>query len=114
MLGPALTLLFDALDSRQNSQTVYERHLYRELLALKMAAEKLAESPLGGIALGLPAAVGPGEVVWSGKQFDTGMKNIVVGPQKNIVVGPQEEGAGETIRMQINCGKTDCPNKEYK
>jgi len=106
MLGPALTLLFDALDSRQNSQTVYERHLYRELLALKMAAEKLAESPLGGIALGLPAAVGPGEVVWSGKQFDTGMKNIVV--------GPQEEGAGETIRMQINCGKTDCPNKEYK
>ena len=106
MLGPALTLLFDALDSRQNSQTVYERHLYRELLALKMAAEKLAELPLGGIALGLPAAVGPGEVVWSGKPFDTGMKNIVV--------GPQEEGAGETIRMQINCGKTDCPNKEYK
>ena len=106
MLGPALTLLFDALDSRQNSQTVYERHLYRELLALKMAAEKLAESPLGGIALGLPAAVGPGEVVWSGKQFDTGMKNIVV--------GPLDEGAGEAVRMQINCGKTDCPNKEYK
>jgi hypothetical protein len=41
-----------------------------------------------------------------GKPFDTGMKNIIV--------GPQEEGAGEPVRMQINCGNPDCPNKEYK
>jgi hypothetical protein len=106
MLGPALTLLFDALDSRQNSQTVYEQHLYQELLVLKLAAEKFAEAGLGGMALGLPAAVEGGTVLIAGKPFDPGMKNIIV--------GPLDEGAGEAVRMQINCGKTDCPNKEYK
>jgi hypothetical protein len=106
MLGPALTQLFDALDSRQNSQTVYEQRLYQELLVLKSVAEKFAEFSLGGMALGSPAGVEAGVVLMPGKPFDTGMKNIIV--------GPQEEGAGETVRMQINCGNPDCPNKEYK
>jgi hypothetical protein len=106
MLGPALTLLFAALDSRKDNQTSYEKHLYAELLALKMAAEKLAESPLGGIALGLPAGVQVGGVLVSGNPFEVGMKNIIV--------GPLEEGAGEAVRMQINCGNPNCPNKEFK
>jgi hypothetical protein len=104
MWGPALKVLFAALDSRKDSQTSYEKQLYGELLALKAIVEKFDES--GGVAVGSVIVTGGGGVLMSGQPFDVGMKNIIV--------GPEDEGAGETVRMQINCGKPDCPNKEYQ
>ena len=115
MLGPALTQLFVALDGRKDSQTLYEKHLYQELLVLKMVGDKLAEAPLGGISgmggvggvvASLPADLALQGIAKFAKPFDIGLAKIIV--------GSQEPSGGEPIRLQINCSNPTCPNKEFK
>jgi hypothetical protein len=136
MLGPALTLLFAELDGRKDRQTSYEKALYQELLVLQaLGAENQPQSPLGGTFGGERFRESPLGGVFGGDKPDSpfgnpvglpvdfglsGISNIPRrrgGPFDNnmagIVVAPQEGGGGPP-RMQINCGKTDCPNKEFK
>jgi hypothetical protein len=121
MLGPALTELFTALDGRKDSQTSYEKHLYQELLVLKMFGDSLAEAPLGGFsAAGGMAASLPADLALQGiaKFSRPFLENIIVGPRnpglENIVVGPRDPGGSEPIRLQVNCENPTCPNKEFK
>jgi hypothetical protein len=113
MLGPALTQLLVALDGRKDSQTSYEKRLYRELLVLKMVGDKFAEEPLDslgsltvgsvrGLAAAVPAGLALQGLAKYSRSFDVGPKNIIVGLQdpvgaglENIVVGLQDPvGAG--------------------
>jgi hypothetical protein len=108
MLGPALTLLFNQLDRRTDKQTLYEKRLHQELLALKTVGEKLQESPFSG-TLGLPTDFSvSGLSDFAHRRFGTPLDSHLTG----VVVGPQEDD--ETARLQINCGEPNCPNKEYK
>jgi hypothetical protein len=108
MLGPALTLLFNQLDRRTDKQTLYEKRLHQELLALKTVGEKLRESPSSG-AHGLPTDLSvSGLSDFARSRFGMTLDSHLT----SVIVGPQEDD--EAARLQINCGKPNCPNKEYK
>jgi hypothetical protein len=101
MIGPALMLLFNELDSRKDKQTAYEKRLYRELLALGgVSGEEFPGRPTGREFRGVDMS----KAVRGRQRLDRGIAGNVIGRQN----------VDEPARLQINCGNPNCPNKEFK
>ena len=97
MLGPALELLLRKLHARRENLTPFERRLHQELYALK-SEEGFPRLP--GTVGSRDFAQRPGA-----RQVASPSKH---GPA-NLVVGV---GNDDEAHLQINCERTDCPNKE--
>lgn len=102
MLGPELTLLFNELDRRRNTLTVYEKRLYRELLALKTpGSEDVLELPFGR-PVRTPGTSDFVQRIGGGRSIDE-LSGIVIAPSR-------DDDRGRPL-LQINCGNPNCPTK---
>lgn len=121
MIGPALTQLFVALNKRKDKLTEFEKTLHRELLG-ELVAKQFAESTLvrGAVLGGSIVASSSTQIEVTGND----LRNMGIGGSLQEVFGSGPtlklqvdlsgaDGDGSR-KMQINCGKPDCPNKEYK
>jgi hypothetical protein len=114
MLGPALKLLFENLDGRQDELTAYEEVLHTELLALQAKDPRRSEGEFGGV----------------GKRSRPHRSAPKIGRRGRLGHGfPEAEGAGGgeafnlevelssgsgVPQLQINCNQSNCPNKKRK
>jgi hypothetical protein len=100
VLGPALLQLLAELDQRRDRQTPYEAQLHQELLVL---------AALAGGAGPDRHFVRPDASIFvnNSGQGGGGFAGTVVGSGGG-------GGSGGPPRLQINCTREGCPNKEFK
>ncbi|WP_338309646.1 hypothetical protein [Bradyrhizobium sp. TM233] len=109
MLGPALSLLLAELHKRADKLTNYEELLYSELRDLfdnsAVIAPGIEPSPLmKSLVEARARRAAAGSPKLQAHAFDEYFQNII---------RPDDEDENRP-RVQINCGKKDCPNKKYK
>lgn len=102
MLGPALAQLFHELNGRKSRLTSYEKRLYVELVLMKALNEPFPELTPGRLSE-LPEL----------SNFSSGFGFDTLSQIAGTVIGPQD-GDDEAPRLQINCIRDNCPNKEFE
>lgn len=119
MLGPALKLLFENLDGRQDELTAYEDVLHKELLALQAEdVLRSSEGELSGVAKRSRPHRSAPKIARRGRLSQDDSHGF-----------PEAEGAGDreafnlevelssgsgVPQLQINCNQSNCPNKKRK
>ena len=117
MLGPALRLLFENLDGRQDELTAYEDFLHKELLALQ--AEdflRSSEGELGGVAKPSRPHRSAPKTARRGRLSQGDPRGLPEGAGDREAFNLEVElSSGSGVpQLQINCNQSNCPNKKRK